>query len=452
MKKTVKIILISLSSLLLLCGIIGFSANCSSSESNTRYYTVTFDMGENGTSFSSHVKENDIVQKPLNSHSGFLVTGWYLNDEVFNFSTPITEDIVLKANLRKDLVMDTNTFEVYSYVVNNNPIGNGYFLDLSDVCSSFDFIYLNGRLLNENDYSFSNGILKIYSATFNSSFYGEVTIKIVDGRVSYYKILKNVITKQISSKADLSNMLLYGGLDPSSDDKCYDGYFILTNNIDMCASDFDFPRSGQNISDFSEVRYTNTTGFKGIFDGQGYSIYNIPAFEHLNGGIFGNVISSGIVRNTGFIGKVQATSWGRHCILGGFFMGLLDNCYFDITFTKSHYNSYSSPTAVWLCDATFSNVVIRLDSSILTHSYGSRICHYYDSACTFKNVYSFFVSGNEINYDGRSGKADISSGCYRYGYDDLIEEIPFADTSMWDLTDGYLSFKSSTTIVTEETA
>ena len=59
-------------------------------------YTVTFITGDE--SFSKEVKSNSLVEEPVcEVYDSNTCKGWYLGDTLYDFSTPITSDIVLEA-------------------------------------------------------------------------------------------------------------------------------------------------------------------------------------------------------------------------------------------------------------------------------------------------------------------------------------------------------------------
>ena len=63
-----------------------------------KMYEVTFDS-DGGTEITSvKVKENDKVKKPDDpTKDGYVFAGWYYLDELYNFDTPVKQDMTLKA-------------------------------------------------------------------------------------------------------------------------------------------------------------------------------------------------------------------------------------------------------------------------------------------------------------------------------------------------------------------
>ncbi len=64
-------------------------------------FTVTFDTDGGSAIEAVKVKENKTVAKPTQpTKSGYLFNEWMLNGEVYDFNTPVTSDITLKATWR----------------------------------------------------------------------------------------------------------------------------------------------------------------------------------------------------------------------------------------------------------------------------------------------------------------------------------------------------------------
>ncbi len=60
-------------------------------------YTVKFDSNGGEKIEAVKVEENTQVTEPAPSRDGYIFDGWYLGEDKFDFTTPITKDITLKA-------------------------------------------------------------------------------------------------------------------------------------------------------------------------------------------------------------------------------------------------------------------------------------------------------------------------------------------------------------------
>ena len=69
----------------------------------SKQFTVTFDTDGGSTIEPVKVKENKTLTRPTQpTKAGLIFNEWTLNGEVFDFSTPITSDITLKATWREN--------------------------------------------------------------------------------------------------------------------------------------------------------------------------------------------------------------------------------------------------------------------------------------------------------------------------------------------------------------
>ena len=79
-----------------------FLTGCGCTNNKLTEFTVTFDSN-GGTNVSSVVVTKDeTVSEPTNpTKDGYTFNGWYLDGEKYDFSTPVTKDITLKAQWTK---------------------------------------------------------------------------------------------------------------------------------------------------------------------------------------------------------------------------------------------------------------------------------------------------------------------------------------------------------------
>ena len=85
-------------------------------EVTVKKYTVTFDAN-GGTSVAkqSNIEEGKTATKPKDpTRTGYTFQGWLLNGNKFDFNTKITSNITLKADWKKDDVVDTEVVTVSS--------------------------------------------------------------------------------------------------------------------------------------------------------------------------------------------------------------------------------------------------------------------------------------------------------------------------------------------------
>lgn len=146
-------------------------------------YTVKFNS-DGGTKVANQkLKPNELVKEPANvTKYGFILKGWYLNNKVYDFNTPVTKNITLVAKWDEDTtvprytvtfdsnggskVSDKKVIEGQTVAAPTNPTQTGYTFD--------------GWYLNDKKYDFKSAVttnIKLvakwkeiakYTVTFNS--------------------------------------------------------------------------------------------------------------------------------------------------------------------------------------------------------------------------------------------------------------------------------------------
>ena len=113
-------------------------------------YTVTFDAN-GGTSVAKQtIEEGKTATAPKNpTYTGYTFLGWYLNGTKFDFSTKITSNITLKAEWKKDDVVDTEVVAASS-IGTLEQVRIYVTLNGKRVAGTVDITYVNGVTETKN--------------------------------------------------------------------------------------------------------------------------------------------------------------------------------------------------------------------------------------------------------------------------------------------------------------
>lgn len=150
-KKQIKILISAIIIILILGIVYGIFHKLNSKEISNEY-TVTFKL-DNEVVHEVKVKENQLVEEYIiPDKEKHLIDGWYLDNDLFNFNTIITEDITLNAYLLSLENKVVVTYKNNDEIVKKDVIDNGsYAKNLSlaeDATSSLEGWYFNDELYN----------------------------------------------------------------------------------------------------------------------------------------------------------------------------------------------------------------------------------------------------------------------------------------------------------------
>lgn len=166
----------------------------------------------------------------------------------------------------------------------------------------------------------------------------------------------------------------------------YDGYYKLGANIDM---------EGAIIVNGVRAKDDASQGFQGVFDGQGYAIYNfaLKAPGEHGGGLFGSIGGNGVVKNLALIqavwtGEGSSSSFG---VVAGALYGKVENVIVDLTvsggYTGGNGIAYSTNTNVAIPE--IKNVIVRItnNSTRPGKAWGCPTINYFRESDPTKMVY-----------------------------------------------------------------
>ncbi len=392
-------------------------------------FKVTFvtDAGSNVVS----VIEGSVLGNKVDALAGFTFDGWYKDDVAFDLNTEIAEDITLVAKYSKTL--EKADYEAFGSVSNGAPVAN-----VAALFNAGETIVSVSAVKDEEEFTafVNNGT----TVTLNVSggFYGEITFTVATATKTY-TVPVNVITKVIRSQADLENMLIYGGIDTSTTEKNYGGYFVLGNNINLNGAlanrvaNTDYRHYVGTEDNGIEDRDGKTpnagkNGFTGIFDGQGYTISGFKAIPN-NGGIFGNVSSGATVKNLGVVG--QFAQAGFTFVLANQIQGTVDNVYVEMSYADGLATGNYSLLARSTANATLKNIVVKANAETVVGK--TRVAYmpndWYGWGSHMPTITNVYAIGSTIS----AGYGDNTTFTGVFAYDE-VASVTLADSAKWDLT------------------
>lgn len=138
------------------------------------------------------------------------------------------------------------------------PSSKTYTLQLPDDIGNIMGVYCDGNKIS-------------MSTTLNLSMfglsYGEKIIKVVTTKYTI-NIPVTLVTKTISNAEQLNTFMSWADrYGSATGDYAYDGYYLLTDDIDLS--------DGYTLPKISSAKYAEATGFVGVFDGNGHTIDNL---------------------------------------------------------------------------------------------------------------------------------------------------------------------------------
>ena len=141
-------------------------------------YTVTFNANGGSKVENKVVEEKMTVEEPTSTRDGYELTGWYLNNQKYDFSTPVTANITLKAMWKEkgkinvifnvdDKVYATIPIKENTKVTKPaNPTKKGYrFVEWQLNGVPFDF---NTKIMSETNLTASFEEVSAYKVQFDS--------------------------------------------------------------------------------------------------------------------------------------------------------------------------------------------------------------------------------------------------------------------------------------------
>ncbi len=267
--------------------------------------------------------------------------------------------------------------------------------------------------------------------------YGETkSIRVLTDRKDYTVNL-DVYSKIITTKEDFLNMKSFFVAKTEFPGTRYDGRIALGANIDLGGEKFSTMEAHA-----SSGGSWNSYGFRGTFDGKGYTVSNLGGFNGTSAtyGIFGIVGADAVIKNVAF---VNATIDGSACGLFSMRMhGTIENVYVQGTRTTG--GNWSGAFA-GLNHGTIRNCVVNVDDSGSGATNNGALIGNAETDCTIENC--FAISSKSALVGNENGKTVTITNCGIAANAEAFAELADLDLSVlsadyWDTASGFPVFKT----------
>ena len=270
--------------------------------------------------------------------------------------------------------------------------------------------------------------------------YGETkSIRVLTDRKDYTVNL-DVYSKIITTKEDFLNMKSFLVAKTEFPGTRYDGRIALGANIDLGGEKFSTMEAHA-----SSGGSWNSYGFRGTFDGKGYTVSNLGGFNGTSAtyGIFGIVGADAVIKNVAF---VNATIDGSACGLFSMRMhGTIENVYVQGTRTTG--GNWSGAFAGFN-HGTIRNCVVNVDDSGSVATNNGALIGNAETDCTIENC---FVSSSKSSLVGNeNGKTVTITNCgivaNAEDFESYVSEnnldLSVLSADYWDTASGFPVFKT----------
>ena len=461
-----------------------FGAGGAYSATNTGAYTGMEAFGE--------AYWNDAAMKATVDQLNELF-GLGLNFEAYkSFEIALTESQDLDLNVASDLTIAENVTVDLSEI--QDDLGS---LESATLTSGASAYALRSASTPLTGASISGSTLTIPTGdNFDASVYGEYTLTVETSNRYTITLPVSIVSNVITTKEELDSFgeiaLAIGG-----GNGVYDGYFKLGNDIDYNAT-ITAGKSGNIWTPWFTVTYmvngdyasfNDVTGFKGIFDGDGYAIHGWYSYNSsgLISGFITKVAEEGVIRNVAFTDVVNA---GASSVITAENNGLIENVYvhyyaYGVWINASGYFTEFNSGWTGGYTATFNggsknatgtirNVIVDMTESAKpdytdsSDNFNYGLTWHYDAAevyplgkaenATYEGVYAIgipdectHVMANAISRDHFGWYNDAAEAMATYYASADVQSIVNAlDTSFWKITNGVPTYKYASALTATE--
>lgn len=325
---------------------------------------------------------------------------------------------------------------------------------------------LGGTAIDLANVTFESGTLTIARSAFGN-VYGEKALELtfeaksgeVVTKITTVNVPVLVVTKVLKTADDVLNWntLAYAA---DSSKEYWGGYFVLGNDIDMTGKEYlgnfsyaDLSYTTQAEADAGHTLWTtkdefgslvwlngNTGGFRGVFDGCGYTIKNITMAK-INGSFAGQIAAGGVVKNVSFTG---VTLKNRTALISVGGNGTIENVYAEIDAYEDGFSAADITGVLFARDtmgsARVNKCLVVFNCTVTDKTYSSCLGKYHLGYGQLNGVYAVGAGLTKANML-QVLSSDQDNGSDVYDAFETIEALKTAgvvnwENDFWTMVDG----------------
>lgn len=245
------------------------------SKNPTQVHSVTFNYNNGQASTVVHVANNTPVDEPTPpEYEGYLFIGWYLGDELYDFSSNVTASITLEARYVSLTTSYTISFvtncdtSIEPVKVNGNSTLNAPEVSLSK--SGYTFVGWYKSLTDTQAYDFTSAVTSsftLYAKWEKDNVSYKVTFKDTDGStISTESVAENTTVTKPSNPTK-EGYIFSGWYESLTDTEAFDFDTLINSNLTLYAKyskeldNTSFTLAGYSEGAYVEFESSTTSGY-----------------------------------------------------------------------------------------------------------------------------------------------------------------------------------------------
>ena len=211
----------------------------------------------------------------------------------------------------------------------------------------------------------------------------------------------NVYTMVINTEQELNELIPTAK--EMGNDTYWTGYFVLGNDI-RCTGTYVSQWDGNRVG---EDALADSTGFNGIFDGCGYTIYNLKT-TGISGGLIPCLNYGGEIKN---VSLVNASNTGKGGVVCSLCCGKVENVYVSVSVKGEKGSRNRNYTSAFISDVVSTARISKIFVEILEKTGDTQYCNpFYVMHEGYGIVNSFYAVGTNVlweksQWEGTQGEA-----------------------------------------------